>query len=152
MPIMSIEKVSRLTGLSAKVLRDYEKLGLIRPLFRKNLAKKREYNDENYFLLQQILIYKRLGFSLKEIAKKISNNRKGTISNLKAQRREIRTEINKYNRILISIEDSIKTLKCQNRSPMRKETLLLSMRETPFVTYHGFERRPRFDKLKIFDH
>ena len=64
---LTISQVSRMYGVTPRMLRHYEKLGLIR-------AKRREdyaywvYDEEAVQRLQQIIILRKLRLSLKEIA------------------------------------------------------------------------------------
>lgn len=64
----SIRELSELAGVSARTLRYYDGIGLLKPLYA-NEAGYRYYGDAEVALLQQILFYKERGFDLKQIAK-----------------------------------------------------------------------------------
>ena len=62
----SVNKLSKMSGISARTLRHYDDIGLLKP---KRIASSgyRIYGREEVDILQQILIYKELGFSLSDI-------------------------------------------------------------------------------------
>ena len=61
-----IRELSELAGVSARTLRYYDEIGLLKPLFV-NEAGYRFYGEEEAELLQQILFYRERGFGLKQI-------------------------------------------------------------------------------------
>lgn len=64
--LMTVTEVSREYGVSARMLRHYEKLGLISSARREGYAY-RVYGERNIARLRQILVLRRLRISLKEI-------------------------------------------------------------------------------------
>lgn len=64
----SIRELSELAGVSARTLRYYDGIGLLKPLYASE-AGYRYYGDAEVALLQQILFYKERGFDLKQISK-----------------------------------------------------------------------------------
>ncbi|NLD18888.1 MAG: MerR family transcriptional regulator [Clostridiales bacterium] len=62
----SIKQLSKIAGVSARTLRYYEEIGLLKPLYT-NEAGYRFYGDNEVALLQQILFYKGRGLDLKQI-------------------------------------------------------------------------------------
>lgn len=64
--LMTVTEVSREYGVSARMLRHYEKLGLISSARREDYAY-RVYSEGNIARLRQILVLRRLRISLKEI-------------------------------------------------------------------------------------
>mgnify|MGYP001488276582 CR=1 FL=1 len=63
---MKIKKVAELTGVSVRTLHYYDDIGLLTPE-EKTASGYRLYSDRDLDRLQQILLYKELGFSLKKI-------------------------------------------------------------------------------------
>lgn len=61
-----IKELSMLAGVSARTLRYYDGIGLLKPLYT-NEAGYRFYGDKEVALLQQILFYRERGLSLKQI-------------------------------------------------------------------------------------
>ena len=67
-----VKEVSELTGISVRMLHHYDKIGLLRPTAISESGY-RLYDDNDLKLIQQILIYRELDFSLKEIKEILSN-------------------------------------------------------------------------------
>lgn len=62
----SIRELAKLAGVSARTLRYYDELGLLKPLYVSE-AGYRFYGEDELNLLQQILFYRERGFELKYI-------------------------------------------------------------------------------------
>ena len=68
--VYSIRELSELAGVSARTLRYYDAIGLLKPLYV-NEAGYRFYGESEVAVLQQIFFYKERGFDLKQIQKAI---------------------------------------------------------------------------------
>ncbi len=64
--MMTVNEVSKLTGVSIRALQYYDKIGLLHPV-EYTEAGYRLYDDTALERLQQILLFRELEFSLKEI-------------------------------------------------------------------------------------
>ena len=64
--MMTVSEVSRLTGVSIRTLQYYDKIGLLHPSGHTE-AGYRLYDDTALERLQQILLFRELEFSLKDI-------------------------------------------------------------------------------------
>lgn len=64
---MNIGEASRATGISVKMLRYYEQIGLVRPALRSDSGY-RVYSDANIALLRFVRRARDLGFQVKQIA------------------------------------------------------------------------------------
>ena len=105
---MRINEVVKLTGVSARTLQYYDKIGLLIPEKQDNGY--RDYTHENLEKLQKILFYKFLKFKLNDIRELL----KGDIDNLKIleqQRELVLKEKEKFEIILHNIEKTIKNYK-----------------------------------------
>lgn len=69
---MKVKEVAELVGISVRTLHHYDEIGLLTP-DEVTSAGYRLYSDANLEMLQQILFFKELDFSLKDI-KEIINN------------------------------------------------------------------------------
>ena len=105
---MRINEVAKLTGVSARTLQYYDEIGLLIPEKLNNGY--RDYSDENLEKLQKILFYKFLGFKLSKIAE-ILNNKSNKLEILEEQRQLILKEKSRYEQILNTIENTIKSHK-----------------------------------------
>jgi DNA-binding transcriptional MerR regulator len=64
--MMTVHEVSKLTGISIRTLQYYDKIGVLHPA-RYTEAGYRMYDHNNLEKLQQILLFRELGFPLKDI-------------------------------------------------------------------------------------
>ncbi len=70
--MMTVNEMSKLTGVSIRTLQYYDNIGLLKASGRSD-AGYRLYDDESLKTLQQILLYRELEFPLKEIRKIITS-------------------------------------------------------------------------------
>lgn len=91
----SIGEISKLSNLSVQTLRHYDKLGLLKPSLVKDNGY-RYYSLEQFYKLDFIIFYRKLGLSLLEIKEIISNkiNIKDVLGILQNQEYEIDRQIN----------------------------------------------------------
>lgn len=71
--MMTVKEISKITGISIRTLHYYDQIGLLKPTEITD-AGYRLYNDESLERLQQILLYRELEFSLKDIKKIIESS------------------------------------------------------------------------------
>ena len=69
--MMTVNEVSKLTGVSVRALQYYDKIGLLKPT-EYTASGYRLYDDTALEMLQQILLFKELEFPLKEIKEILS--------------------------------------------------------------------------------
>ena len=62
----TVHEVAKLTGITARTLHYYDKIGLLKPSIITE-AKYRQYTDDDLTRLQEILFFREVGFALKEI-------------------------------------------------------------------------------------
>lgn len=67
----TINKLSKMSGVSTRTLRYYDEIGLLKPA-KVNVSGYRFYEQEQLDMLQQILFYKELDFPLEDIKKLLS--------------------------------------------------------------------------------
>ena len=104
-----INEVSKLTGVSIRMLHHYDNIGLLEPSKRTN-SNYRMYNDDDIARLYQILIFKELEFPLQEIKQILDNKDFDREEALKVQRNLIFEKKKRLERILESIDDTIENL------------------------------------------
>lgn len=78
-----IKKVSEISGVSVRTLHHYDEIGLLSP--RKNENGYRYYSEDDMSLLQMILFYKYLGFTLKQIKELLQQDENALLTHLKKQ-------------------------------------------------------------------
>lgn len=99
----SISQVARLTGISIRTLQYYDEIGLLKPS-ELTASGYRLYNDEALQTLQQILLFKELGFSLKEIKEILENPDFDRIAAFKKQKELFLLKRNRINRLIELLE------------------------------------------------
>ncbi|NLJ55617.1 MAG: MerR family transcriptional regulator [Firmicutes bacterium] len=67
----TVNKLAKMSGVSARTLRYYDEIGLLKPA-RVAASGYRFYRQTQVDMLQQVLFYKELGFSLEDIKKLLS--------------------------------------------------------------------------------
>lgn len=102
-----VKEVSDLTGISIRMLHHYDKINLLKP---SNLSEAgyRLYSDGDLEVLQQILIYRELDFSLKEIREILDDKNFDLKDALISQKKLIIEKRNRLNKIIDTIENTIK--------------------------------------------
>jgi DNA-binding transcriptional MerR regulator len=134
----TVKEMAKLTGVSIRTIQYYDKIGLLTPS-KKTASGYRLYSDSKLFQLQQILFYKEIGLSLKEIQKSISegssNNTKELIKQkflLLEKKKNLETMITQIDLLLegginMDFESFKKTLSAKfpdDVSAKEKETVL----------------------------
>ena len=104
-----INEVSKLTGVSIRMLHHYDKIKLLEPSKRTD-SNYRMYNDDDIARLYQILLFKELEFPLQEIKQILDDKDFNRKEALKAQRNLIFKKKQRLERILESIDDTIENL------------------------------------------
>ena len=94
-----IGELSKICSVSVKTIRFYEKEGLLEPIYVDKFTGYRYYDKTNCTRLLEILMFKELGFSLKEIKKLNVETIKEKIIKLKNQISTIEQNINKLEMI-----------------------------------------------------
>lgn len=104
---MKVKEVSALSGVSVRTLHHYDELGLLKPA-ETTEAGYRIYSDENLAGLQQILFYRALGFSLKQIKEVMVNPSFNRMEALKSQRQMLHQKRAQLDDMIETIERTIK--------------------------------------------
>jgi DNA-binding transcriptional MerR regulator len=104
-----INEISKLTGISVRMLHHYDKIGLLVPSKRTD-SNYRMYNDDDIARLYQILIFKELEFSLQKIKQILDDENFNREEALKVQRNLILEKKNRLEKIIESIDDNIGNL------------------------------------------
>lgn len=105
-----IKKVSELSGVSVRTLHHYDEIGLLSPQKHENGY--RYYSENDMEILQTILFYKYLGFSLKQIKELLLIGDNDLLIHLKKQLDLMQHE---KERLLILIDTLKKTIESQER-------------------------------------
>lgn len=104
---MKVKEVAELVGVSIRTLHHYDQIGLLTP---KEITDSgyRLYSEENLETLQQILFFKELEFTLKEIKKIINSPSFNRQEALILQRKMLIEKRNKVDKMIETIDKTIK--------------------------------------------
>ena len=108
---MNIGQAARHSGLSAKMIRFYESIGLLKPAHRSDSGY-RLYSDDDLHTLAFIKRSRDLGFSLEEVGKLLTlwQDRQRASGDVKALAREHVEQLNHKIRELTGLRDTLQEL------------------------------------------
>lgn len=102
----TVSELAQLSGVSGRTLRYYDQIGLLKPA-RINSSGYRIYGEKEVDLLQQILFYRELEFSLEEIKKIINHPNYDEFAALKKHYHYLKKKRDRLDRIMATIEKTI---------------------------------------------
>jgi len=100
---MTINDVVKLTGLSKRTLHHYDEIGLLVPK-RQDDNGYRIYDQEDLLRLEQILLYKELGFELKDIGHLVDDGGENVYDVMRMHRATLVAKRDRLNRIITLVE------------------------------------------------
>lgn len=106
----TVKSLSKLSGVTVRTLYFYEEIGLLKPAYYGSNGY-RYYEDSELLRLQQILFFKELGFSLKQIQKVIGKSDFDQLAALYSHQRGLSQEWERMRVLLKTIDKTIKHLK-----------------------------------------
>lgn len=107
---MKVKEVADLVGISVRTLHHYDEIGLLTPK-ETTESGYRLYSEENLEILQQILFFKELGFSLKDIKRIISSPAFDRKEALILQQKMLIEKRSRIDKMIVTIDKTIKNLK-----------------------------------------
>lgn len=102
----TIHELAKISNVSTRTLRYYDEIGLLKPA-RTSSSGYRIYGSREVSLLQQILFYRELGMSLKEIKDIILSPSFDEIEALKSHRTKLIAEKTRLDRLILNVEKTI---------------------------------------------
>ena len=106
----TVKKLSELSGVTIRTLHFYEEIGLLKPAYHGSNGY-RYYEEKELLQLQQILFFKELGFSLKQIQKVLGRNDFDQLAALYSHKKALSREWEKIGHLLKTIDKTIRHLK-----------------------------------------
>lgn len=133
----TVNKLAKLSGVSARTLRFYDEIGLLKPAYIGD-NNYRYYEEEQLLMLQQILFYRELDFPLNEIQRIVSSDNFDKIESLLSHKRILEQGVDRSNEMIKTIEKTISHLR--GKAKMKDEEL-----------YYGFdsEKQKKYEKQLI---
>lgn len=127
----SVKKLAELANISIRTLHYYDQIGLLKPAFRSEKGY-RFYGRNELLLLQQILFYKEMGFTLKDIEAIIKAADFDLLTALENHKQRLTDQLGNIHQLLQTIDHTINELK--NNKMMKDEDI-----------YAGFSPQERED-------
>src|SRR3990172_9491496 len=106
----TVKKLSELSGVTIRTLHFYEETGLLKPAYHGSNGY-RYYEEKELLQLQQILFFKELGFTLKQIQKVLGRTDFEQLAALYSHKNALSKEWEKIGVLLKTIDKTIKHLK-----------------------------------------
>lgn|SRR3990167_7499791 len=121
----TVNKLAKLSGVSARTLHFYDEIGLLKPAYvgENNY---RYYEEEQLLMLQQILFYRELGMPLSEIQGIISSDAFDKIEALQSHKVILEKDLDRSKKMIRTINKTISHLR--GKEKMKDEEL-----------YYGFD-------------
>lgn len=106
----SIRELSEIAGVSARTLRYYDQIGLLKPAYT-NEAGYRFYGEQEINMLQQILFYRERGMDLKSIRKILYDEEFDLAGALEEHLRDLEQQKNRIDLLIDLVQRSIRSMK-----------------------------------------
>ncbi|GAB2553670.1 MerR family transcriptional regulator [Spirosoma aerophilum] len=106
----SVNSLAKVAGVSVRTLHHYDRLGLLKPSIRTE-ARYRLYGEKELLTLQQILFYKELDFTLREIKAILHDPAFDMVSALESHKLSLQARQYRLSTLLQTIDKTISTLK-----------------------------------------
>lgn len=129
----TVNRLAKLSGVSARTLRFYDEIGLLKPAYVGD-NDYRYYKEEQLLMLQQILFYRELDFPLSEIQRIVSSDTFDKIESLQSHKRILEQGLGRTKQMIKTIDKTISHLR-------GKETMKLE------EIFHGFNA----EKQKLYE-
>lgn len=99
----SVGQVSRLAGVTVRTLHHYDDIGLLSPGER-TAAGYRRYTEADLVRLQQVLLYRELGFALEEVAVILDEPRADELTHLRRQHELLVRKSERLSEVIAAVE------------------------------------------------
>jgi MerR family transcriptional regulator, thiopeptide resistance regulator len=116
----TVKTLSDLSGVTIRTLHFYEELGLLKPAYH-GANGYRYYEEKELLQLQQILFFKELGFTLKQIQKVMGRSDFDQLAALHSHRNAMKQEWKKIGQLIKTIDKTIHHL--QGKKKMKDKEI-----------------------------
>ena len=99
----TVGELARLAGITVRTLHHYDRIGLVRPSERTS-AGYRSYDGRDLDRLQQVLVYRELGFPLEEVATLLDDPDADPAAHLRRQHRLLRDRLERTQAMVAAVE------------------------------------------------
>lgn len=103
---LTVGQVAARTGVTVKTLHHYDEVGLLRPSARSS-AGYRLYTDADLERLQHVVVYRRLGFALEEIAAILDDAHADVAGHLRRQRAAVESRLAELTELVSALDRAL---------------------------------------------
>ncbi len=114
MTTYSVGEVAARFGVTVRTLHHYDEIGLVTPSERSSSGYRR-YTEADLTRLGQVVVYRRLEFSLEQIAKLLADDA-DVARHLHRQRAAVMTRLDELRELVVAIDDALE--KAMNEQPL----------------------------------
>ena len=150
-----IKQISELTGVTVRTLQYYDEIGLLVPGI-KTKDQHRLYGDQEILLLQQIMVLKSMGLSLKQVQFFMDNSDADLAESLQTQVDKLHQQSERSKKLAQLLENSLSDYRKNNDVDWENATKvikLIQMGEVDFYTWvdNYFTKEERARVTALFD-
>ncbi len=106
----TVKKLAQLSGVTVRTLHHYDKIGLLKPA-HVGENNYRYYGEQQALLLQQILFYRELGFSLTDIQRIVADKDFDNVEALLSHRKALVGDLDRIHDLVKTIDKTIAHIK-----------------------------------------
>ncbi|WP_405155279.1 MerR family transcriptional regulator [Paenibacillus sp. FSL K6-0108] len=128
---MKVKEVAELVGISVRTLHHYDEIGLLTP-DEVTSAGYRLYSDANLEMLQQILFFKELDFSLKDIKEIINNPSFNREEALNMHRRILLEKRHRLDQMIATIDKSVQHVRGEIKMTAKEQFEGINFSHNPY--------------------
>lgn len=116
----TVKQLSKLSGVTVRTLHFYEEEGVLKPAYYGSNGY-RYYEEKQLLQLQQILFFKEMGFSLKQISKVLGKSDFDQLSALNSHKESLSREWDRIKRLIETVDKTIEHL--NGKRKMKEEDM-----------------------------
>lgn len=133
----TVKKLSELSGISIRTLRFYDEIGILKPAYYGE-NRYRYYEEEQLLILQQILFYRELGFTLNDIQIALTDNDFNKTQALISHKKMLEKKLERIKKLIMTIDKTILNLNGESKMDANE-------------IYDGFDPSdlPKYDEMAI---
>ncbi|MDD7968561.1 MerR family transcriptional regulator [Actinomycetospora lemnae] len=102
----TVGQVAERSGVTVRTLHHYDEIGLLRPS-RRSAAGYRLYTPDDLVRLQHVVVYRRLGFALEEVAVLLDDPEADVAAHLRRQRAEVMSRLDELTELVTAIDRAL---------------------------------------------
>lgn len=144
-----IRELSNMAGVSARTLRYYDEIGLLKPLYVSDSGY-RYYGEKEVDLLQQILFYRERGFELKQIQQMMEQDDFDRMQALEAHLQDLEERRDHIESVIQTVRRTISSMK--GECEMRDQDKFAALKEAAIQeneARYGAEIREKYGEQQV---